>query len=132
MSNVFGEIRYREAFNIIESLYKDAIRSLHLNPTQAFAYAYDETERLRDRNVASTWIVTLTALFVCAKKYGSQINRENLFTNDVVFELSRAYTFRDPVMFCELEMNDLESEEFLSDARIVVRTYLSDDGGADM
>jgi hypothetical protein len=124
MAKIFGEVGYREAIDIINALFGDAIRSLHLNATQAFAYAYDETETLRDRDLPSSWIVTLTALFVCAKKHGSQINSENLFTSDVLSELSVAYDSASSAIFDELKIDEVESLELAEDLRVVADEYL--------
>lgn len=124
MNNIFGEIGYREAIDIVNRLFGEAIRSLHLNATQAFAYAYDETETLRDRDLTTSWIVTLTALFVCAKKHGSQIDPDNLFTSDVLSELSAAYDSVSSAIFDELKIDEAESRELAEDLRVTANEYL--------
>ena len=125
MSCMSRKLSYREVLVLVNDLYRKAISALHLNCYQAFAYAHDETELLRDEDKPSSWIMSLTALFVCAHKYGVDFIVTDPFTSDVFTELSKSYELYSPNMLGELNMNEEEVKEFLRDMQLVTETFLT-------
>jgi hypothetical protein len=125
MSYMLEKLSYRETLTLVDDLYRKATGTLHLNCYQAFAYAYDETELLRDGDKPSSWIISLTALFVCAHKYGVDFVLTDPFTNDVFTELSKSYGLYSVDIFDKLNMREEEVKEFLQDMKLVTEIFLA-------
>src|SRR6478672_9976623 len=124
MSSTFGNLSYRQALALMSGLYRQAMQGLHLNCYQAFGYAYDETEHLRDVDEPSSGIISLTALFICADKQRVEFVRTDPFTSDVFAELSASYAVYSLSLFNQLNMKEEEIKEFLQDMQFVKQKFL--------
>ena len=125
MSSMIRNLSYRQVLALINGLYRHAMQSLHLNCYQAFGYAYDETEYLRDVDDPSSGIISLTALFICADKHGVEFVLKDLFTSDVFAELSASYSAYNPNLFDRQNIKEDEMVEFLRDMQLVEKRFLS-------
>lgn len=115
---------YREMLTLVANLYLRATKNLHLNSYQAFAYAYDETELVRDIDDLLSVVISLTAVFFFADQYGVEFELSDPFTNDVFAELSKSYSLFRTNMLNELNMSEDEVKEFLQDMKRVSEKFL--------
>ncbi|NVE01675.1 hypothetical protein [Massilia sp. BJB1822] len=116
-------MKYSNIFNSVDFLFSEALRGRGFSCHQAFAYAYDEMELLREGENKFEVLATLTALFVLAKKNGVDFPSSDDFANDVLAELSRVYErYSSDLSGFELSLE--EKNRLNSDMKIVAEEFL--------
>ena len=116
---------YKESLNIVAGLFNSALNEFQFQSGQAWAYALDEIELLRNNDDPKENIIILTAVYKIALLNNVELSGDDDYTSDMIDDLKNAYRQFDECIFNGLDMNESEVSSLKSDMQLISDKYLS-------
>jgi hypothetical protein len=116
---------YKESLNIVAGLFNSALNEFQFQSGQAWAYALDEIELLRNHDDPKENIIILTAVYKIALLNNVELSGDDDYTSDMIDDLKNAYRQFDECIFNGLDMNESEVSSLKSDMQLISDKYLS-------